>query len=340
MNIIMAGIDYHCANIEIREKVGFVSSKTKKLLEILKKKSGIPGVVIISTCNRTEVYLSYEHYDNINPVEIFCDAAELNEDEMGKYFYIKKEEEAAIYLFELACGIHSLIFGEDQIISQVKDAIYIAHEVRASDAFLNTLFRFAVTCAKKVKTQIVLNAVSPSVASKVVGVIRGCFVENRRMRALVIGNGVVGRKVCEELLEDECEVFMTLRNHCKKTNILIPKGCKTIDYDDRQSIFSQIDILISATSSPHQTISYDMIINSSPRPKFIFDLAVPRDIEPIVNTIEGINFNNIDTLGEPARNENFKEIAVMKKIIAGYMEKFMKWRKSHDLYCRIRAGRA
>ncbi|WP_010249601.1 glutamyl-tRNA reductase [Acetivibrio cellulolyticus] len=325
MNIIMAGIDYHCASVEIREKVGFVPGEIRKLLTRMKEKSSVSGVAMVSTCNRTEVYFSYDQCENIDPVGIFCDAAELNEDEIKKYFYIKNGEAAVVYLFELACGIHSMIFGEDQIITQVKGAICIANEVMASDAILNTLFRCAVTCAKKVKTSLVLSTVSPSVASQTVQFLSDYLSNNRKSRALVIGNGIVGRKVCEELLMKKCEVFLTLRQYHKIQNIIIPSGCKTINYDERCRLLSQIDILISATSSPHQTITYDMIRSCSPRPRYIIDLAVPRDIDPEVKNIEGIIYCNIDTLGEIALKDNTKEIAAMRVLIEDHMEKFKKW---------------
>lgn len=335
MNIVMAGIDYKTASIDLREKVSFTSGEVRTLLARIREKSNVSGVVIISTCNRTEIYISYNEYDEeIDPVEVFFEAANLNDKDFKSIFYTKREEEACIYLFELASGIHSMIFGEDQIISQVKDAIHIAREEGASDATLNTLVRCAVTCAKKVKTQLVLRSVCPSVAKQSVEILNEYLSANVQRKALIIGSGVIGKMVCEELLIKDCEVFMTLRNHCNKKTIL-PTGCKTIEYDKRQQLISDVDILISATSSPHQTITYAMVANCKTKPLYIIDLAVPRDIDPEIKNIPGIRYYNVDTLGENARRDNSKEIATIRLLIVEHIEKFRKWKRFNKMSLEV-----
>ncbi len=330
MNIAMAGVDYRCASIETREKVSFSQSKIKYVLAKLKQKSSVSGAAIISTCNRTEIYISYNQCNGIDPIEIFCDAAELSDD-IKKHFYVKRGIDAALYLFELACGIHSMIFGEDQIISQVKEAINIANDEAASDAKLNTLFRWAITCAKKVKTEFMLCAVSPSVASQSVQILRDYLENNNNSKALVIGNGVVGRKVCAELLLRRCEVYMTIRNH-KTGCTIIPDGCKTVDYDNRQELISQVDILISATSSPHQTVTLDMVNKSNSKPKYIIDLAIPRDIDPEIGKLKDIAYYNIDSLGETARKDNTKEIYEISILIQDHMKNFSEWCSNRERF--------
>jgi len=323
LNIIMAGVDYHSASLESREKVGFNKNQLRDILATIKQEAYISGVVLISTCNRTEVYISFSHCEEADPVEIFCDAANID-DNMKKCFYVKKGEELAVYLFELACGIHSMIFGEDQIVTQVKEAMYIAIEEGASDAALNTLFRYAITCAKKVKTQLVLNAVSPSVAGQSVQLVSEYIEKKADCKALVIGNGVVGRKVCEELIAKGCEVHITTRTHNNKS-IDVPAGCKVISYHDRESLIPYVNILISATSSPHQTVTFDMIDRCENKPKYIIDLAVPRDIDPEIRGIDGVRYYNIDSLGETARKDNSKEISAVKSLIDEHIENFNKW---------------
>jgi glutamyl-tRNA reductase len=323
LNIIMAGVDYRSASLELREKVGFNKNQIRDILAKINKEACVSGVVLISTCNRTEAYISLSHCEEADPVEIFCNAANLDDD-MKKCFYVKKGEDLAVYLFELACGIHSMIFGEDQILTQVKEAMLIAIDEGASDAVLNTLFRCAITCAKKVKTQLVLNAVSPSVAGQSVQLVSEYIEKKAGCKALVIGNGAVGRKVCEELIAKGCEVHITTRTHNNKS-IIVPTGCKVIPYHDRESLIPYVDILISATSSPHQTVTIDMIDRCANKPKYIIDLAVPRDIDPEVGKINGILYYNIDSLGETARKDNSKEISAMKSLIAEHIENFNKW---------------
>lgn len=323
MNILMAGVDYRSASIEARETIGFSQEKVKEILRRIKQNEDVSGAVILSTCNRTEVYLSFDSTEAADPVELFCDAAEISDD-MKKYFYIKKGERAAVYLFELASGIHSMIFGDDQIVTQVKDAIRIAMENGSSDAKLNTLFRCAITCAKKVKTNFVLSAVSPSVAGQSARIVCEYLMKNRDSKALVIGNGVVGRSVCEELVKQGCQVYMTTRKHNSQSTV-VPKGCKTIAFDEREAMISKVDILISATSSPHQTITADMVDRCERKPRYIIDLAVPRDIDPEVKNIENVLYYNVDSLGETALKDNSKEIAALKVLIKEHMEDYNQW---------------
>lgn len=330
LKIMMVGIDYKSAGIEVRENVSFVQGQVRNIIKKMKEQSEALGVAMISTCNRTEVYFSTNQIDNLEPIKIFCDATGLEQEKMKNYFYVRKGNLAINYLFELTCGIHSLIFGEDQIITQVKDAISIANHEKVSDANLNTIFRCAVTCAKKVKTNLVLKSVCPSVANQAVEFMDGFLSDGIKKKVLIIGNGVIGRKVCEELLRKKCDVFMTLRSHSKNKNIIIPPRCNTVEYNQRQKLISQVDVLISATTSPHYTITYDMIKDCTKRPKFIIDLAVPRDIEPNVNSISGVIYRNIDTLGGFSRKDNSREIAAMREFIDTYMQKIKKWSSNRE----------
>lgn len=328
MNILMAGVDYRSASIEARETIGFSPQKVKEILDRLKQKDGVSGAVILSTCNRTEVYLSFDSYKEADPVALFCKAAEISDD-MKKYFYVKKGERSAVYLFELASGIHSMIFGDDQIVTQVKEAIQTAMENGSSDAKLNTLFRCAITCAKKVKTQLVLSAVSPSAAGQAARIAGEYLLKNRGSKALVIGNGVVGRSVCEALVKKGCQVYMTTRKHNSQSTI-IPKGCSTLAFEDREAMIPQVDILISATSSPHQTITFDMINRCEKKPRYVIDLAVPRDIDPEVGNLQGVSYYNIDSLGETARKDNSKEIAALRVLIKEHIEDYNKWSANRE----------
>ncbi|MCX7615456.1 MAG: glutamyl-tRNA reductase [Clostridiales bacterium] len=325
MNIYMIGVNYRTAGIELREKVSFTPVKIKKLLEYIKTYCDISGAVMISTCNRTELYLSSE--SEINDTEItriFCEASNVEGEDFSPHLYIKANHDAAMYLFELTCGIHSMIFGDDQIVSQVKDSIQIANEVGSSDATLNTLFRYAITSAKKVKTNVVLRTLSPSVAKQAADIVSEFIKHNPKCRALVIGNGEVGRNVCSELVSLGCEVYMTLRTY-KHSKTIVPYGCKTIDYAERQKLIETVDIIISATTSPHHTITFEMIEKSEKRPKYIIDLALPRDIDPEVQSLQDIIYYDVDTIGKTALMDNSNEIATMKTIIDEQIKKFHEW---------------
>lgn len=325
MNFYMIGVNYQMAEIQLREKLSFTSSKTKKLLKDIKSLYDFSGAVIISTCNRTELYVSSEKCMDSNEfAQMFGEIAGVSCADLKSHFYIKENTSLIVYLFELACGIHSMIFGEDQIISQIKDSIRIANDEDSSDAALNTLFRHAITCAKKVKTNVVLRTVSPSVARQAVDILKDYITQNPHCKALVIGSGEVGRNVRSELVSLGCATFITSRPHTN-TKAIELSGCKTIDYDQRQNYIPLVDILISATTSPHHTISYEMIDKCAKKPRFIIDLAMPRDIEPDVQNFKEIVYLDVDGIGKTAMKDNSNEIEIIRKFIGEEIDKYYGW---------------
>lgn len=328
LNIIMAGIDYHTAKLECREKFSFTKSRAREIIKGINKNSQL-GVVLLCTCNRTEIYISDNMKGNtIDPVKLLCEYAEVESSQFRQFFFIKENKEAAKHLMEVASGLHSMIFGEDQIISQVKDAVKISNEEKVSNPILNTLFRYAVTCAKNVKASVSLRSVCPSVAEKAIELLKESAKAKPDFKVLVIGNGEVGRSVCNQLILSKCKVYMTLRS-CNHGETIVPSGCIPIDYDLRQKYLEAVDAVISATLSPHHTISYQMLIECVDKPKYIIDLAVPRDIDPAVSTIDGIEYYNIDTMGECALKDNSKEIEIVNKIIDKQMTKCYDWFAIH-----------
>lgn len=319
----MAGIDHHTAGLEYREKMSFTKSKVKEIIKGINKNNDV-GVILLCTCNRTEIYISNKKENIIDPATLLCKYAGVDVNIYRQFFFIKENKEAARHLMEVSCGLHSMIFGEDQIITQVKEAIKISNEEKVSSPVLNTLFRYAVTCAKNVKASVSLRSVCPSVAKKAVELLDEGIKANRNLRVLVIGNGEVGKSVCNELILKGCKVYMTLRS-CKHGETIVPSGCIPIDYDARQNYFEKVDAVISATLSPHHTISYQMLNECVNRPGYIIDLAVPRDIDPAVKTIEGINYFDIDTIGKCALKDNSREIEIVNDIIEGQLAKFYDW---------------
>lgn len=325
MKLALIGVDYKTAGIELREAISLTESRIKLILERLKATTQLDGAAIISTCNRTELYLSYQQFKSKDDlIDIFSQAVGFYEEDMKQHIYIKKGEEVITYLFELTVGMHSMIFGDDQITAQVGNAIELANGVNASDSILNTLFRHAITCAKKIKTSVTLKSVSPSVATEAVQILREYIRNKKNCKVLVIGNGEIGRSVSKVLLKEGCEVYMTLRTYKYKQDV-VPVGCKTIDYESRGELFPKVDILISATKSPHHTVSYEAMAICKKRPIYLMDLALPRDIDPKIKELEDIIYYDIDTIGSNARYDNSQEISTIQEIISEQYQKFKEW---------------
>jgi glutamyl-tRNA reductase len=325
----MAGIDYTLAGIDIREKFSFTKSRQQEIYEQLQANQAILGAVIVSTCNRTELYLSCVQGYDVNPFQLLCNAASINFRDYQLLHRVRRGSDAFQHLCRLACGAKSQIWGEDQIISQVKNSQDFARENNAIDSFLEVLFRTAITAAKKIKTVIKFSQAESSVALKTLTILNK--QPERLHKVLVIGNGEVGKLVAQTLADNGFDVTMTLRQY-KYSQVIIPEGVEAIDYAERYLHLGEFDVAVSATLSPHYTIEKDKLAGLPQIPRVMIDLAVPRDIEIGVGDLAGTTLYDIDTIAKDTITENHaKQLIEIDKIIDKYEGDFMKWKKHKEL---------
>ncbi|MEG0692084.1 MAG: glutamyl-tRNA reductase [Oscillospiraceae bacterium] len=323
MNIQMAGIDYSLAGIDIREKFSFTTSCQSEIYEQIKLDENILGSVIVSTCNRTEIYLSCVEGYEINPFELVCSIINVNFSSYESLHRTREGDSLYWHLCRLACGAKSQIWGEDQIISQVKNSLVLARENNATDNILEVLFRSAITCAKKIKTKVKFSKSESTVALKTLSILKKQGQLGKKV--LVIGNGEVGKLVAKTLLENGFEVTMTLRQY-KYSDVELPTGAKAFDYALRYEKLNEFDILVSATLSPHYTVEKARLLKLTHYPKLMIDLAVPRDIDVAITSIKDITLYDIDTIGKDTINEDhIKQLLEIDEIIEKYHFDFIKW---------------
>ncbi len=322
LRFFMAGIDFTLASFEQREKVAFVRSQVESMLPEIKRAEGVSGCVLLATCNRTELYL-YSTGTDLDPLAILCEAADL---EVKKYRQASIERvsgDVIRHIMRVASGLESQIFGDDQILSQVREARLIAREAGTSGPVLDTLFRRAVTAGKRVRTCTRLKGVPASAAER--GVVRAeeFFGTLAGRRALVIGNGEMGRLAAASLRGRGAEVTVTLRSY-RHGETLVPSGCTTGGYDRRYELLEGTDLVISATASPHFTITAEGVRGLTEPPSLFIDLAMPRDIEQGVAEDERLTVWNLDDLGDLG-DANVEERAVAGRIIGEEEKEFYEW---------------
>ncbi|MEF9921502.1 MAG: glutamyl-tRNA reductase [Anaerovoracaceae bacterium] len=322
MNIIMSYIDHNTANLDQREKFSFTKQQMDDIYKKIVSNEDILGAVIISTCNRTEIYLSEKDSGNISPFEILCETLNLNHEE---YVFISKTltgDDAIVHLCKLAAGAESQIWGEDQIISQVREAVLIAREGKYSDTILNVVFRTAVSAGKKVKTLVDFKVDDDSTAKRAVNILKK-YPEIKNV--LVIGNGMIGRLAAEILVKEGFNPVMTLRQYKHGANV-VPCGVDTVNYGDRYKKMESVEGVISATLSPHHTVDYEFISQLENIPKVFVDLAVPRDIDPKVEELPEVKYYNIDDISKDSiKQRKEKQIEEIDTIIQKYIDDFYKW---------------
>lgn len=323
LNLWMAGLDHESAAIAQREKLSFVEGQVAALDAAIKEDESVSGCVLLSTCNRTELYISALDGATIDPSVILYRAAGLKE---MPAMQIRRGQEAARHLMEVAGGLRSQIVGEDQIGTQVKRALEIARKAKSTDGVLETLFRYAVTAGKEIRTQVKLISVPRSAAAmgvalaeQMLGGLAGC-------RAVVIGNGEMGRLACGELTARGAQVTVTLRSY-RHGETVVPRGCKTIDYENRMHAIAQAQLVISATTSPHYTVTADQLSALPSCPRLMIDLALPRDIEPQAGELTILK--NMDDLGKFSE-EGTQEREKAEEIIDRQMNRFLEWLHYRD----------
>jgi len=218
--------------------------------------------------------------------------------------------------------VKSQIWGEDQILTQVKNAIETAREMNASDSTLEVMFRTAITAAKKVKSTLKLSSIEGSVVISALRIIRS---RDAIKRALVIGNGEIGRLMSSTLINNGYDTTITLRQYRYGSNI-VPLGVRTVDYSERYKELCHCDVVISATLSPHYTIKFDEVNKISRYPHLFIDLAVPRDIDPCIKSLNQVELYDVDSICVGEVNKNHTEqLARVDEIIQKYILDFYRW---------------
>ena len=320
MNIVMSGLEHSLAPIHLRERLSFTKLQNAEMIGKIYDFPHISGCVLLSTCNRTELYLSCT--EEVNPGELLCKAAGMEYTQYQQMFVTHSGQQAVQHLMEVSAGLRSRIWGEDQIISQVRDAISIARQAHTTDPVLETLFRFAISAGKEVRTKARLTAVSSSAASMAVALIKEKLGPLTHKKAMVIGNGEMGRLAASLLQKEGCNVLVTLRSY-RHGETIVPPGCGVVPYDERMQHMNGIDILISATTSPHYTVTADQLSSLSHPPVIAVDLAIPRDIQPEAGNLPGLSLYNIDDLGSFLENRTVPEN--VSAILQTQMNNFYRW---------------
>ncbi len=316
----MSGLEHSQIPISLRERLSFTKQQTGEMVRKLHSFPQVSGCVLISTCNRTELYLSCT--EEVVPGELLCQAAGAEYPLYQDAFVTLSEKDAVQHLMEVAAGIRSRIFGEDQIISQIKDAIAIAREAGTADSVLETLFRSAVSAGKEVRTKVRLTSVPTSAASMAVDLLREKLGDLTGKKALVIGNGEMGRLAASLLRQEGCQVSVTLRTY-RHGETIVPPGCGVVPYDQRFLHMEGCDLLLSATTSPHYTVTVEPLSKLPSLPAVLVDLAIPRDIQPEVGQLPGVSLYNIDDLGDFSESRTIP--AEVTEILNAQMENFYRW---------------
>lgn len=304
MTLIAVGTNHKASPIEIREKISFSGKGLKNALLFLKEEASLEGAVILSTCNRVEIYASAsDAAKGIEAIERFITRYhEIKKEAVSPYLYIYEGEEAIRHLYDVACGLDSLIMGEREIMEQVGRALVEAEEADAAGETLSGIFSCAVSFARRMHNEGMAQE-PPSAGSAAIDFIKERLGPISDKNILIIGTGKVTESVLRRLERERPSVVFLSNRTFEKAQALARKiGAKAARFDELKEILKTSDILITATRSPHFIIRKETLEGLGGRRIFIIDLAVPRDVDPRVRELENIDLFYLEDLGTARRS--------------------------------------
>ena len=337
MNLTCIGVSHQTASVASREKFAIEPLQT---VPALQQALGLPAVreaVALSTCNRVAWYVVSEN-QTFDPLTVLKTRSAVEPNDL-EHIYQHDFQDTVRHLFRVASGLESMVVGETEILGQVKKAYATAAENQATSIWLNRLFQKAFSVAKQVRSQTGITRGSVSVGSVAVDLAEKIFGNLSGCKVMVLGAGDTSERTARALASKGVQsLIVSNRSHDRAVALAADIGGRALHFDEWESEFARLDILISSTAAPHFVVTrlkLDALMRSRPeRPLFLIDIAVPRDIEPSVNEIDGVYLYDIDSLEAIARESlemRRQEIVVGQKIIEDHVEEFMDWARKRGM---------
>jgi len=334
MSLVCLGLNHKTAPVEVRERVAFAPGYLAEAMAEICSSGLLKETVILSTCNRVEVYAASQENDSKGVaekelrelLEYFMRHFQL-EPEHEKEFYKLANENAARHLFNVSSGLDSMVLGETEIFGQVKKAYSDAQSAGATRRVLNKLFQQAFTVGKMVRSSTHITRGSTSVGSVAVDLAEKIFGDLSGCRVMVVGAGDMSRRVGKSLKSRGAKsVIVSNRSYDKAEALASEMDGEAVRFNEWETVIHDVDIIISSTSAPHVLIDAKMIGNAMGRRRrslFLIDIAVPRDIAPEVNDIDNVYLYDIDHLeaiADDARRQRKRQITACEKLIDEYID--------------------
>lgn len=334
MYIVVVGVNHKTAPVEIREKFAFSNRDLADAYQQLRSKPAVEGCAILSTCNRTEVYIATTDVEAgaTGVYDFLAEYGELTLAETKEYLYQYALYDAVKHLFRVAAGLDSMILGETQILGQVRETYEKACELGATNNVLNTLFQQAISVGKKVRTETKIDQNAVSVSYAAVELARSFYGELRGRSVLVMGAGKMSQLAVRYLVANGVDtVFVTNRSYHRAVALAEELGGKAVKLEALNDYLVTADILISCTAAPGYVFcksDAEEPLAKRNSPLLFIDIAVPRDIDPEVGTLPNAKLYDIDDLNNVI-DQNLaerKQAAQQAEIlIEEEIDAFFKW---------------
>ena len=325
MSVVVIGLSHHSSPVELRERFAFAGEKIPDALKSLRTAGIADEAVILSTCNRVEIYAATP----LEPARAFAELKQFlvtvhaYDAALRDEFYTLAEPQSLQHLFKVACGLDSMMLGETEILGQLKQAYETAFQSQHTGARLNKAFQRAFHVAKHVRTETNIQRGSVSVASVAVELAEKIFSDLKTRNVLVLGAGDTGEKTARALLSRGAQgITISNRSAEKAVALAAELNGHAIPFEDWPREFARFDIVISTTAAPHyildRTKLEPLMKARRNRPLLLIDITVPRNVEPEVNFLENVYLYNVDDLQAMADSylkQRQEEVARCERII-------------------------
>ena len=334
MHLLVVGINFKTADVSIREKLHFSNEIKPKALHLLNTYKSIKGSVILSTCNRVEIYTSVSDVEKgSNEVLDFISTFHsIPTDKLLPIVYKKNCQDAVVHLFKVASSLDSMVLGEYQIQGQVRDAYFEAKDSESTNSLLNKVFQTAIQIGKKVRSETKIGDGSVSVATLAVDMVKQIFGERENVNILLIGAGKISNLTADYLQQKFKNCNITVANRSGASELAQRVDAKTIEYSDRFTGILENDIIIASTSAPnfivcrHEISMMEKALQGKTR--IFIDLSIPRNIDPEINNIENCFVYSIDDINKMIDSNLDKrtlEVSKAEEIIKDISEDYFEW---------------
>ncbi|WP_410771858.1 glutamyl-tRNA reductase [Fontibacillus sp. BL9] len=303
MHIVVVGLNYRTAPVEVRERFSFADKDMPQALqELLRTKSVLEGV-IIATCNRTEIYVVV---DRLHMCGYFIRSFMekwfgIPREEFTKHLYMYEDEQAVRHLFRVSCGLDSMVLGETQILGQVRNAFLLSQSEKATGQWFNMLFKQAVTLSKRAHSETAIGESAVSISYAAVELGKRIFGSFSGKRVLILGAGKMSELTAKHLSGAGAEeVFVANRTFARAQELASKFSGTPCSMQEAMQRLEEVDILISSTGAEGYVVTSSQVSQSMKgrpnRPLFMIDIAVPRDIDPAISELQNVFLYDIDDL--------------------------------------------
>ena len=303
MSFFALGVNHQTASVELREQVAFNPEKLKELLLEQSHDQTLNDMVVVSTCNRTEVYAMAENADMV--LEWLAEKNGIDVNQLSHHVYRHENAEAVTHLMRVASGLDSLMLGEPQIMGQVKSALNISKESSVVSPNLNRIFEYAFYAAKRVRSETAVGSHAVSMGYAVAQLALQVFSQPEKLTVMVVAAGEMNSLVAKHLAEMGVAKILICNRSRERAELLASEishrvQVEIIPFDQLSENLHRADVISSCTGSLHQVIAYDDVKKALKQRRYkqmlMVDLAVPRDIEPKVEQLDGVYLYGVDDL--------------------------------------------